>query len=258
MESKKGDLTISVKSIMLVILGLLLGIAIGWIIASAVKSDDGEKRTVTVDGKAEVSAEPDENSFYLSYEEKNADRAVAREAITNKSEAVVKDLIDLGVEENQITSDISTYDNYDYGYDCIDCSEPVGYVAYNNLQVKVSDSELSEKVYNYLLTSDSSGQVTPSSTFSSEKEKQLKIDARKLAVEDAKQQAEQLANELDADIGKAISVEEKQGFDLYYGGYLDEAVRSEPAQQDGATEPARLLTGEQEIIFTVKVEFELK
>lgn len=254
--AKNGAMTINIKSLLIALGFLTIGLIVGWLLNSAIASDgSSESRKVTVDGTAEVSAVPDENLFYASYEEKNADQIAAKDAAVSKAEQVVAELENLGVESSQITNDIGTYEDYDY--DCVGCNNPVGYVAYNNLQIKINDADLAEKVYNYLLTTDATGQVTPNSNFSTDKEKQLKVDARKLAVEDAKNQAQQLADELEADLGKVISVEEKQGFDIYYGGIYDD-VATQEARIDGPVEPAQLLTGERELNFTVEVVFELK
>lgn len=199
MEDKSKDMMISVKSLVTSFLVAAIFFGLGFVfgIYGPVGDEGVSDRTISVDGAAEVSASPDENVFYVNFEEEDQDQASARAKVVAKSDAVIAALTELGVKKTDITSDISTYDDYD----CFDdCTEPTGVNAYSNLQIRVNDTDLAEKVYNYLLTSEASGQVSPSSTFSAEKEKELKREARALAVADAKEQAQQLANELDAEV----------------------------------------------------------
>lgn len=253
-EKKELNMRISLRSLVLALTFFLIGALVGVLIALNKDSSSKDDRTITVEGTSVIMASPDENLFHVNVEEEGVDQQEARTNVVEKSDGIIADLQELGVKKEEITSDISTYQDWD----CFDCSEPTGYKGYNNLQIRLTDFELSEEVYSYLLKSDVGGQVSPNSTFSDQKQRELKLEARAKAVEDAKAQASQLATELNAEVGDVVSVEESQGFDYFYGGF-DVTARAEIAREDGApaTQPTELFVGQQDLGYSVNVVFEL-
>lgn len=258
MDDKKKELNIkiSLKSLIIAAIFMLVGLVVGIFLPVNESSSGNDKKTVSVEGTSLIKSQPDENLFYVSIEEEGVDEQTARTLTVEKSDEIVADLQEIGVKKEEITSDISTYK--DWG--CIDCTESDGFIGYNNLQVRLSNFELAEEVYSYLLKSDVGGRVSPSSTFSDQKERELKLEARTKAVEDAKLQAQQLAAELNAEVGDVVSVEEKETFDYFYGGF-DGLARTEIAEDlQGApvVQPTQLLVGQQDLNYSVEVVFELK
>lgn len=249
------SLSMLVSSFILAIIFLVLGILIG--VYGPFGNSDNLERTIKVNGSAKVTATPDESVFFVSFQEKDIDKVTARTKVVQNSDEVVSELKVLGVDENSIKSDISTYDDYDC--DRFNCQEPTGFIANNDIQIKLQDLDLAEKVYNYLLTSEVSGRVTPSVNFSDEKKKELTSLARKDAAADARTQAKGLAEEVEAKLGDVVTISEKQGFDHFYNDQYEGPVSLQPYVEDQETSTSsELLTGEQDLRFIVEVVFELK
>lgn len=188
--------------ILIIIIGAMLAIWKPW---SPEPSIDG--RTITVKGETTIQAEPDEFVFYPSYEFKNADKDVALSDVTKKSEEVIGNLKELGVQDEQIKSDSSGYD-YNYYY----LPEDRQNVYTLRLTVKAHDREQAQKIQDYLITTSPTGSISPIAGFSDSKRKELESQARDEATKDARSKAEQSAENLGFKIGKVKSVEDGTDF----------------------------------------------
>jgi len=160
------------------------------------------ERTISVTGESEISAVPDEYLFNPQYETQAADKATALADSTAKTNEVVSRLKSLGVQDKDIKTDTNGYQDYWNSSDQT-------YSAY--LSVTVHDKQLAQKVQDYLLTTDPSGSVSPSATFSKAKAKQLADTGRDRATTDARRKAEQSAKNLGFKLGKVKSVSDGSG-----------------------------------------------
>lgn len=157
-------------------------------------------RTVSVTGSATITATPDEFVFTPSYNFVSADKQTAISQLTTQSDQIVTKLKALGVPSSKIKTDANDYNNY-YSLDS------AGNSTYAlSLTVTVDDQTLSQKVQDYLLTTDPTGSISPQASFSTAKQKTLEAQARDKAEQDARALADQSAKNLGFKIDKVKTV----------------------------------------------------
>lgn len=243
--NKKFTLSINFKLLLGLAVAFGLGFALAWW-----QPWKQSQRTVTVTGESTVTAKPDEFIFNPYYTASAKDRTQATTAVRKTGDQVVAKLKSLGVAEGDIKTDISAYDF---------SIQPEGgssskYEANYAVTITLDDEALAQSVFDYLLTTKALGSISPQVGFSDDTQANLKSEARKAAVGNARTQAEQIAGELGQSVGQAISVEEVSGFDVipYYGG-----AEARPTEDLILTQ-TELLPGQQDLTFSVKVVFSLR
>ncbi len=218
----------------------------------------GEPAVADFTGQATVKAVPDQFVFRPNYQATNDDPAAATDEVSAVGNAVVDKLIELGVSREDIK--VQVYTNQTYVRDTVlpePAPEPTGNQATYSLTATVREVILAQTVLDYLATTATIAGVTPESTFSDEKRKELESVARVQALEDARGKAESSAEALGAKLGRLVTVS-----DSSWGGPIpllsrDAAVSSEVASEPAFTAPY-LLTGEQEVSYFVTVQYELR
>jgi uncharacterized protein YggE len=231
------------KFIQIVLLITILGLLL-W---SKPWDTNKTQKTITVTGEATVEASPDEFTFNPYYEQSGTDREFIRTELVAQANEIVEEIKELGVAEEKITLDVSSYDRW-YWED----SEEGTMNVY--LQIKVTDKELAQTVQDYLLTTDARGQVTPQATFSKDRQKELEAEGVNKAIEDAKTKAETQARQLGVSVGEVVSFEEQQGF----SGYFLESAPVSIESSDQRAQSLPILPGENELTNQVKVTFEIR
>ena len=255
LKDKKDQITVSLnfKNLTFILIGLyVLTVGIMLYLWQPWHTPLADARQITVSGEAVVEAEPDEFRFNPSYTitAKTKDSAIQQAA--DKASTVVDELKKLGVEDKDIR--VSGYsNNWQWYYD-----EDDGNHTTVDIVVTTNDKNLSQKVQDYLLTTEPEGLITPQATFSEEKNKELESQARSEAINDAKTKAQASADELEVRIGKVISVDEGYGFDDYPVRAYDAVTSDENIQKPNATQSIPVQTGENEFRYSVTVVFELK
>ncbi len=209
-------------------------------------------RTIEAKGSATIKAEPDEYQFSPSYQEKGTDRAAIQKTLTDKINTIVAELKKLGVAENKIVVASTTYDNY--------WNDGSGEITSNSITITVDNKDLAQKIQDYLATTAPEGQVTPFPAFSESKRKELEAQAREKAVADAKKNAQAMAAQLDEDLGKVVTiVDDDQGgvwpMMMKGGAALDVSASSEESRTVASLP---VTPGEQEIVYNVKVKYQIK
>lgn len=230
-------------------------LAVGLVVVIAVwrpweASTSASDRTVAVSGEATLKAEPDEFVFYPQYEFKNANKAAGLADLTDKSDKVVAGLKKLGVADKDIKTNASGYQDY-YFYDTT--AQTHNYTL--SVTVTVSSRGMAQKVQDYLTGTTPTGAVSPQSTFSTKKQKQLESQGREEATKDARAKAEQQAKNLGFKIGKVKSVDDSAS---KYGGVMP--MLSKSSADVAATSEASLAVqpGENELTYTVDVVYYIK
>jgi uncharacterized protein YggE len=240
------DYRLIIGALLVVIIAMLF-IWKPWMDAPSVKD-----RTITVTGEATVKAEPDEFLFSPSYQFKEANKEVALNAISEKSKDVVDGLKNLGVKDNEIQTNANSW-SYPY-YENNDRT-PIYTLS---LSVTVQDKDdLVQKVQDYLLGTEPTGTLTPSATFSKEKEKALETDARSKATQDAKNKAGQSAQNLGFSLGSVKTVDDGNGF----GGPiypLDSRATMEASGSDDKSASITVQPGENSLNYSVTVTYYIK
>jgi uncharacterized protein YggE len=236
-KDKRIVLTLSWK-----LLAIILAIAL---VALSVytkpwETNTSNPRTIEITGETTIKRAPDSFVFNPSYE------ASDQEAITLKTNEVVKALKELGLGDAGIQTQVSNYENYGI-------NGPDGTFKYSvYMTLAVEDKDLAQKVQDYLVNSGAIGQVTPTSSFRNDTKKALRDEAISLAVEDAKRRAEQTAVNLGVKIVKVIKINEPEDtYDIYPISSYDSTIKSE-----GSSLPIN--AGESEYPYSVKVVFEIR
>jgi len=226
-----------------------------------------ELSTITLSGHGEVSAVPDIANVYFTI---SKEAKTAKEAQTLVAE-IEKGSLDF-LKENDIlikdikTANVSLYPKYEYKYDnktmmpCnkFNCSPRPGksvisgYVASESLTVKVRNTDDVGKIMQGLGTLGVSDLNGPN--FTIDNEEGLQAEARKKAIDDAKDKAVVLAKDLDVNLGNIISFNESGNYPMPMfatKGMIEDSVSI-------ASVPAELPKGENIISSDVTITYEIK
>lgn len=181
----------------LLLLGVLASVLLQWQPWDPAISANTRKITVT--GTASTEATPDQYQFSPLWTRNTTTE------ITALNDQIIKKLKELGVKDPQIKNNAGRYGSPEVFY-----SSPTDGKQNSNLSITITvrDKDLAQKVQDYLLTTDTSGSITPYTSFSSSKQKELQVKLRAEATKDAKQKAEQTAEGLGAKVGKVIEISE--------------------------------------------------
>lgn len=240
-RNTKLSLSLDYRIITIVLLLVIAGMLMLWRPWNDSRADT---RTIETTGQATVKAAPDEYVFYPSYEFKNADKAVALAEVTKKSSEIVAKLKELGVADSEIKTNSSGYDFPIYGQDV---STPTYAL---QITITVDNSELAQKVQDYLITTTPTGSVTPQATFSEAKRKTLESQARDEATKDARAKAEQSAENLGFRLGDVKTVSDGAGF-----GIMPYPAMGKAERDVAAPEQLQIQPGENELNYSVTVTY---
>jgi len=215
--------------------------------------------SISVNGEGEVLSIPNIATFSFSV---SADAGTVNEAqaqVTEKVDAILAELKDLGIEDKDIkTTDYSVWPKYTYAP--VACTPvycppsrqvPDGYTANHNISLKIrSTAQVGETL---AIVGDNGATNISGVTFTTEDPEILIAEARAKAIEDAKSKAEVLAEELGVRLVRVISFYENTGrqpmFEVYgMGG--DGAVKAQSAPT--------LPTGENKTAVSVTVTYEIR
>jgi len=208
--------------------------------------EGNSERKITITGEASVEATPDEFVFYPRYERSGADTQALKAELATFGTQLQTKLKELGVKEDDITLDSSSYD---YGI-----AKPEGDSTPTvtlSVTITTPTRELAQKVQDYLATTDAKGQLTAQAQFSDAKRRELENQARDKAIEDARGKADRTARNLDARLGKVVEVKDQQGFGI------EPFARDQAASSQGSSS-LPVTPGKDTVTFTVEVVFELR
>jgi uncharacterized protein YggE len=244
MKNVKMNVDLRIVCVVLVlIIGVLVFLWKPWV-------DNTAARTVDVTGIATVEAVPDEYQFNPSYQEEGADRKAIQKKLNERINVVIEKLKGLGVKEDDIVLASTTYDNY--------WNDGKNEVTANSLTVTVDNKDLAQKVQDYLVTTNPEGQITPYSTFSEKKRKEVEAEAKSKAIDDAKANAGKMVSQLEVKLGKVMKITDQEdgGVMPMYdkAGGMELSLSSDSAARSSLP----VLTGKQDISYSVKVTYEIK
>lgn len=225
-----------------------------------------ETGTITFSGYGEVTAVPDIANVYftISKESKTVKDAQALVA------AIEKRSLDFLKANNVLEKDIKTanasfYPKYEYKYDtkimppCTQYNCPptpgrnviVGYTASESITVKIRNTDDVGKIMQGLGELGVSDLNGPN--FSIDNEDGLKAEARKKAIDDAKEKAKVLAKDLGIRLGKITSFSENSN---YPSPMYDRAMSLSVAKESSA--PAVIPKGENTISSNISITYEIR
>jgi len=179
------------------------------------------QNVISFNGHGEVTAVADVATFTFSVTEEAATTVKAQDASAKKINAIMKYLKDQGIEDKDIkTAGYSVYPRYEYQnqpcsqYYCPEGERTLkGYEVSQTITVKVRETDNAGKLLSgvgELGATNISGVE-----FSIDDEEGLKRDARKIAIEDAQKQAEELADDLGVNLVRIIGFNETGNYPVY-------------------------------------------
>ena len=210
-------------------------------------------KTISSTGTATIEVLPDFVTVYFSVDTKGV---TAKEASDKNSEIVdnmKSALIAAGIEEDEIkTQNFNVYPNYDYSGST---QRITGYNAQHSLKVEIAVEE-KDKLGSVIDAGIGAGAGISYINYelNEENQKLYKVEAIKLATEDAKTKAEALAEGSGSSLGSLISVSSSEW------GYAPWMAASEDAVKgsSGAEIATSITPSEQQISATVSTTFRIR
>lgn len=219
---------------------------------------------ISVSGEGEVFAVPDIATVSFSVVEEAEDVATAQEEATAKMDQVLAALQGFGIEERDIqTVGYNVYPKYEYStVACTQFSCPpsrqtlTGYEVSHHLNVKIRNVEQAGDV----LSAIGGLNVTNVSgiSFTIDDEDELQRQAREMAIEDAREKAEQLADDLDVRLVRIVSFSENGVSPIFMQKGIAYDLAVEEARGGAGSAPVPLPTGENRIVSHVTVTYEIR
>lgn len=223
------------------LIGILLG-ALVYFFASPLLHAESVK-TIQVNGQASVSVVPDEFHFSIHIEEKGRLVTKLNQTVSQKSERLVKLLLEHGLQPKQVQSmNIQLQPWYERGKGY---NEQKGFVLSRRIDVVVTQLEKFDLLIDTLLKAGATGLT--GFQYQVSKKRNYYLDALDLAVTDAELRAAKLAYSIGAKVGKVVEVVESSGYQNPQGRRMMSSM----------SEAGGYLPGEVAVTANVRVVFEL-
>jgi uncharacterized protein YggE len=211
-------------------------------------------RKITITGQATVKGVPDEYRLNPYFEFTGDHTKATAEAAAMAAQVTAK-LKELGVKDTEISSNTSSYDKY------VPLSADGS--TQDNMQlsytITLTSKDTAQKVQDYFLGTAAKGQLSPQATFSQTKQKELEAQARQNAIDDAKSKAAKSAAQVDAKLGKVVTIKD-QGTSGGCGANsicpLSMSIAADSAEAARSSIPVQ--SGQNEFTSSVQVEYELR
>ncbi len=236
--------------------GLSIGLLVASLAAPAVvtaqsTSDvDATVRTISVSGTGRVKAEPDVADISLGVTKQGKEAGEASTKAANAMDAVVKALLDMGIDQKDIqTTNLTLSPRYDWN------NEPAtieGWEANNMVNVTIRDVTTVGAVVD---TATAAGATDVNGiSFRVEDPTEAQASARSAAVADAKAKADQLAADAGVTITGIVSITESGG-QQPQPLYMERAMAAGAAEDTAASTP--VLPGQVELSIDVFIQYEI-
>ena len=221
----------------------------------------GSGSEISFEGEGEVTASPDLAEVSVTLRNESSQVKTAQEKVTALEKSVLEFLEKTGIEKNDIkTENYNTYPKYDYGGPCYASYCPsrnpkvIGYEVSEYISIKVRDLEKAGDVIGGLGALGVSEISGPN--FTIENEDELKAEARKMAIDEAKAKAEALADDLGVRLVRIVNFSENGN----YPGpmmYAKDAMMNQAVAESAPRAP-ELPSGVQKITSNVVITYEIK
>ena len=219
-----------------------------------VQSTQKDKDTITISATGEVDAKPDLAVASISVMTEGKDPKAVQDQNSEKINKVTAYLKDSGVAEDDIqTQNYNLYPRYDY----TDNKQVLsGYTLYQTVVVKMRDLEKVGEMVKGVVQNGANS--ISSLAFTIDKPDDLKQEARKLALENAKAKAAELARVAGVSLGKVKSFSESGDSMPPPMPYYDSMAESRSLGIGGGGAAPDVQPGSTTVSATVYVTFELK
>jgi len=210
-----------------------------------------EPAVLSVRGTGVVSITADQASVVIGVRETAEDVLEAQSTVNAKINAICDALLAAGLEKkNLATESMYIYANYDYSSEG---EKIVGYTASSSVSVVSDDIE---KIGQYIDIGFANGANTLDSVnFSSSSSEQAQHEALTLAVQNAFEKAETIANAAGMKLSPVISITESNEY--YYDGGLGAKYSNARVEGAAADTTTSLQASSLKVTATVLVEFEM-
>lgn len=250
---KEANMDNSVKITSLIVAGILVLALMAGLFLKPVDYTN----TVQSSGESSLKITPDLVSINFNIETKGDTSEEANSANSEILEQLIENLEKLGFEREEIqTTNFNIYPNYEWSNGM---RKENGYLASHSLVVRIS-TESSAKMTAIIDAGAKAGTSISYINFelSPGLESQVKAEALKLASQDAKLKAEAIAQGLDKDIGKLVSISNSE-FNYYpYRVYSASGVAYEEEMALAKDSVENLQPSEQNIYARVTATYKLK
>jgi uncharacterized protein len=234
------------------------------------RMDDYGGNTITLSGHGEVEAVPDIANIYFTIRKEGKTVSEAQDAVAVVEKSSLDFLKANNIEDKDIKTSNASF-NPKYEYNRAVCPQPpsgagsiyycgegkqvlVGYEAYESITVKVRNTDEVGKIMQGLGGLGVMDLNGPN--FSIDDEDALKAQARKEAIEDAREKAQVLAEDLGVRLGKIMNFSEDGDYPMpYYDSMKSLRLNSEEAAPSA---PAQIPKGENTITSDVSITYEIK
>ena len=216
---------------------------------------------ISFEGSGEVTAVPDlaEVSVTLRSEDKEVKNA--QDKVTAMEKSVLDFLEKSGIKKDDIkTENYNSYPKYDYGAPCYSGYCPVrspkvtGYEVSEYIVVKIRDLSKAGDVVTGLGGLGANEISGPN--FTIENEEELKAEARKMAIEEAKDKAAVLADDLGVKLVRIVNFSENASYPMPMM-YAKDAVMNQAGAESSRIAP-ELPTGVEKITSNVVITYEIR
>lgn len=258
MNSKHVKMLSYAGAIFLVILSILALTLIGFV---AKEKSSHNESTITVSGTAEVLATPDIATFSFTVSEVAETPEEAQKVISEKVSIILDGLDSLEIDEKDIkTNSYTISPRYEWVNETTRPSYFVpegkrivtGYTVSQSVEVKLRDIDMASEALTLFAEQGVNNLYGPQ--FEIDEPEELQAEARKEAIDDAQQKAEELASDLGVTLGDIVSFNENTGGYYPIARYrMDTAV----AESSAGASP-ELPTGENTITSNVTITYTIK
>jgi len=221
--------------------------------------------TISVSGRGEVTAVPDIAVFSMTLSAEASEVKVTQDSLSKKTAEILQALENFGFEKKDIkTLSYNIYPRYEYYEKQRICPENfscppsfgervlVGYEANQTISVKIREIEKAGEVLEILGGYGVSNISGPN--FDIENKEELLRQARKMAIDDAKEKAKALSKDLGVKLSGIQSFFEG---DNYRYTYSKTASFEEAFAEDGGIAP-EIPVGQNEIISSIEIIYKIK
>ena len=209
---------------------------------------------ISVSGIGRVAVEPDVGVINLGVEVSADTVARARGGATEAMQEIRDSLDDNGVEERDITTRFfNIFPQFDFD-NRRGQPEIIGFTVSNQIEIKVRDIDRISEILDEAIEAGGNAIRVNGIRFEVDEPEQFFEEARRLAVEDARTRAEQLADLAGVELGKVRTISESSG-SISPQFFAEDRAIAIPAAGGGATS---ISPGEGEIVLTVFVVYATK
>lgn len=250
--------------VLLVVLSLLFAMQFLSALRSYGSAGSSDTNTITISGYGEVQAVPDIANVYFTISKDAKTVKEAQDMVAKIENNVLSFLRDNNIAEKDIkTENFSFNPKYEYQYDSkiVPCTEYgcpprpgksviVGYTSSESITVKVRNTDDAGKIMQGLGSLGVSQLNGPS--FSIDDEDELKAEARREAISDARTKAKALAKDLGVRLGRVASFSEGGNYPspMLYKSAMDSV--------ESASSSVQLPKGENTISSNVTITYEIR